>query len=32
MDDITPYLNKGREFHGDVCPGIVIGTRIAWQV
>ncbi|AIS31034.1 MULTISPECIES: FmdE family protein [Methanobacterium] len=29
MDDITPYLNKGREFHGDVCPGIVIGTRIA---
>lgn len=29
MDDINPYLNKGREFHGDVCAGIVMGTRIA---
>jgi formylmethanofuran dehydrogenase subunit E len=29
MDDINFYLDKGREFHGDVCPGIVIGTRIA---
>lgn len=29
MDDITPYLDKGREFHGEVCPGIVMGTRIA---
>lgn len=29
MDDINPYLDKGREFHGEVCPGIVMGTRIA---
>ncbi len=29
MENINIYLNKGREFHGDVCPGIVIGTRIA---
>lgn len=29
MDDITLYLEKGREFHGEVCPGIVMGTRIA---
>lgn len=29
MDDINPYLDKGREFHGEVCAGIVIGTRIA---
>jgi len=26
---MTPYLDKGRKFHGEVCPGIVIGTRIA---
>ncbi len=29
MDDINRYLDKGREFHGEVCAGIVIGTRIA---
>jgi len=29
MGDIKVYLDKGKEFHGDICPGIVIGTRIA---
>jgi formylmethanofuran dehydrogenase subunit E len=23
------YLKKAGNFHGEVCPGIVIGTRIA---
>ncbi|HHT18864.1 MAG: FmdE family protein [Euryarchaeota archaeon] len=29
MDNINRYLDKGKEFHGDVCAGIVIGTKIA---
>lgn len=29
MNDIGHYLDKGRKFHGEVCAGIVIGTRIA---
>lgn len=29
MSDFDILLGKGREFHGEVCPGIVMGTRIA---
>ncbi|MCE5213170.1 MAG: FmdE family protein [Methanobacterium sp.] len=29
MEDFETLLGKGREFHGEVCPGIVMGTRIA---
>lgn len=29
MNDFNTLLEKGRDFHGEVCPGIVIGTRIA---
>ena len=29
MNDFDVLLEKGRNFHGEVCPGIVIGTRIA---
>ncbi|BDZ67504.1 FmdE family protein [Methanobacterium ferruginis] len=29
MNDFDVLLEKGRDFHGEVCPGIVIGTRIA---
>ena len=29
MDNINRYLDKGKEFHVDVCAGIVIGTKIA---
>jgi formylmethanofuran dehydrogenase subunit E len=29
MDDFKILLEKGRDFHGEVCPGIIIGTRIA---
>lgn len=29
MEELEKYLKKGKEFHGGVCPGIVIGTRIA---
>jgi formylmethanofuran dehydrogenase subunit E len=29
MDEFNILLEKGRDFHGEVCPGIVMGTRIA---
>ena len=29
MNDFNVLLEKGRDFHGEVCPGIVMGTRIA---
>ncbi|BDZ70320.1 FmdE family protein [Methanobacterium petrolearium] len=29
MNNFDVLLEKGRNFHGEVCPGIVIGTRIA---
>ncbi|MBZ2166414.1 FmdE family protein [Methanobacterium spitsbergense] len=29
MSDFNILLEKGRNFHGEICPGIVIGTRIA---
>lgn len=29
MNDFDVLLDKGRNFHGEVCPGIVMGTRIA---
>jgi formylmethanofuran dehydrogenase subunit E len=29
MNDFDVLLEKGRAFHGEICPGIVIGTRIA---
>ncbi len=29
MNDFEILLEKGRDFHGEVCPGIVMGTRIA---
>ncbi len=29
MNDFDVLLEKGRDFHGEVCPGIVMGTRIA---
>lgn len=29
MDNFNVLLEKGRDFHGEVCPGIVMGTRIA---
>lgn len=29
MSDFDILIEKGRDFHGEVCPGIVIGTRIA---
>ena len=29
MNDFEILLEKGRNFHGEVCPGIVMGTRIA---
>lgn len=29
MSDFDTLLEKGRNFHGEVCPGIVLGTRIA---
>ena len=29
MSDFDILLEKGRNFHGEICPGIVIGTRIA---
>lgn len=28
MSDFDILLGKGKEFHGEVCPGIVMGTRI----
>ncbi len=28
MDDIGILLEKARAFHGEVCPGIVMGTRM----
>ncbi len=29
MSDFETLLEKGKNFHGDICPGIVMGTRIA---
>ncbi len=29
MSDFDILLEKGRNFHGEVCPGIVLGTRVA---
>ena len=29
MNDFNVLLDKARDFHGEVCPGIVMGTRIA---
>ena len=29
MDNIEILLKKAKDFHGEVCPGIAIGTRIA---
>lgn len=29
MSDFDILIEKGRDFHGEVCTGIVIGTRIA---
>lgn len=29
MNDFDILLEKGRNFHGEICPGIVMGTRIA---
>ncbi len=29
MSDFDVLLEKGKNFHGDICPGIVMGTRIA---
>lgn len=29
MSNFDILLEKGKNFHGDICPGIVMGTRIA---
>lgn len=29
MSEFDTLLEKGKQFHGDICPGIVMGTRIA---
>ncbi|TMS40250.1 MAG: formylmethanofuran dehydrogenase [Methanobacterium sp.] len=29
MSDFDILLEKGRNFHGEVCPGIVLGTKVA---
>jgi formylmethanofuran dehydrogenase subunit E len=28
--DLDYYLDKAKELHGDICAGIVMGTRIRW--